>query len=85
MQDPIIAEIVKALGAGAVLWYLLRQANQERKDLTEKFLETMKSTVTAATTAITSNTAALQEMRTTASAEHREMIDAVRKAVGEKR
>jgi hypothetical protein len=79
--DPIIvSEIVKALGAAGVLWYLLRQANEERKDLTTKFLGTMETTLTTAATAITANTAALQEMRTASSAEHRELCELVRRA-----
>lgn len=61
----------------ALLIYLLRQANQERKDLTDKFVTAMTTTVTSNTHATTGLKEAINEWRAGNQDEHGRIVDAL--------
>lgn len=85
-----IMEVFKTLGVAlplvAVLFYLLRQANEERQAITTNFLKTLSDTVAFNAdgqarhiAAITELTATLKEGQLRTSQEHVSMIEAITK------
>lgn len=86
MADPDWLEVLKPLGVAvplvAVLFYLLRQATEERRAITGDFLRTLRETVAANADSISKVTAALAELTSAtrerkeeSSDEHNKMID----------
>lgn len=82
MPETAWAEVAKYLGVAVplvmILFYLLRQANEERRDMTDKFLAHVQETVKMISEVSTKTTGAITEMRQQSSQEHREMIQELR-------
>lgn len=86
--EQVVVELVKSLGApGALallLWMLLKQQTEERRQVTSQYLATLESTIRAtaeSTTQVTSSmnalTTALQTSATQSAAEHRQLLDSI--------
>lgn len=84
------ADLAQTLGVAsplvALLIYLLRQATEERREITNRFLGALETTVAGATKAIQENTAATRELSVTIEAnrkssvdEHARIVDAIGK------
>jgi hypothetical protein len=82
MPPDLTNQTVLQLGLAAplimILVYLLWQSNQERRETTGKFLDTLQSTIKTNAEVTSQNTNAMLEMKNQASAEHREMIAELR-------
>ena len=87
--DPLIA-LLSNLGVAAplvaLLWLLLRQATEERRQITDRFLGALETTVSGATKATHENTAATHDLasaieanRHTSADEHARIVDALGK------
>ena len=90
-QVPAWVEIAKQLGVAVplviILFYLLRQANDERQRITASFLATLESTIRAnadamslVTTSLGEIAASIREVAGRASAEHAQILEHVRRA-----
>lgn len=83
-------DLARTLGIASplvgLLIYLLRQATEERQNITDRFLSALESTVAGATKAIQDNTAATRELSVSIEAnrksnidEHTRIVDAIGK------
>lgn len=83
-------ELARTLGVASplvgLLIYLLRQATEERQQITDRFLSALESTVAGASKAIQDNTSATKELSATIEAnrksnidEHSRIVDAIGK------
>ena len=85
MPDAITNQMVLQLGLAAplviILVYLLWQSNQERRETTTKFLETLQQTIRTNAEAMMQHSNAVTELRHQASNEHRDMVTEMRSLV----
>lgn len=83
-------ELMRTLGVASplvgLLIYLLRQATEERREITNRFLGALETTVAGATRATQENTVATRELSATIEAnrkssvdEHSRIVDAIGK------
>lgn len=83
-------ELTRTLGVAAplvlMLLYLLKQSNEERQKLTDRFLAALETTVTRAIDTQNSATSAIKDMsnavvndRRSAQEEHNRIVDAIGK------
>ncbi|HET7713854.1 MAG TPA: hypothetical protein VFK94_06465 [Patescibacteria group bacterium] len=90
MSEPDIGSFFKTLGVAAplvaLLWFLLKQATEERKEITDKFLTALQTTVrqstesqTATMTQITKLNSTVEEYRRISAEEHARIVDAIGK------
>ncbi len=85
MPDTITNQMILQLGLAAplviILVYLLWQSNQERRETTSKFLETLQRTIQTNAEAMIQHSNAVTEMRQHMSIEHRDMVTELRSLV----
>lgn len=90
MTPEQLGELTRTLGVAAplvgLLWLLLRQATEERRDITGRFLTALENTVAGATKATQDNTVATRELSSVIEAnrqssldEHNRIVDAIGK------
>lgn len=65
----------------AILVYLLWQSNQERRETTGRFLDTLQQTIQTNAAAMIQHTVAVTEMKSQASVEHRDMVAEMRNLI----
>ena len=90
MTPEQLGELMRTLGVASplvgLLIYLLRQATEERREITNRFLGALETTVAGATRATQENTAATRELAAATEAsrkasvdEHGRIVDAIGK------
>lgn len=76
-------ELARTLGIASplvgLLIYLLRQATEERREITDRFLVALETTVAGSSKAMQENTAATRELSVTLRDEHARIVDAIGK------
>ena len=85
MPETITNQMILQLGLASplvvILVYLLWQSNQERRETTSKFLETLQQTIKTNAEAMLQASSATTEMRQHMSIEHRDMVTELRSLV----